>query len=363
MNPLAAVWSFLNLPVAEAVEKFYHSRSEDWVADFAPSDSTRKLDVGKPVTVLPNEHYVTVTCQKTVLAYDRVLLQTFYAAAHSTIILMDGVGEPRTLTSFKTLSPDLLSLDKNAGERLVQGPRILLDCVPFRGSGIGATIALLAVEAANYSKPLLSTLEKLSDIAGVGYFASAKVIAEPLILGIQGLSRAGGGVQIAYAGNLPLRTGVFLIAALNRVDFEWTKYTFASEYSLLFNGIPVTDKSYMVVTVEVSTERPTWTQIPELKAAASALSDAVLKARTKIFDATSDERKEVEGALANLQWQCVSSPELCAGDGVRIARACKERILSYMNLATGGLANRDRVGNKDVGFSLDEIQAFPRPTG
>jgi hypothetical protein len=362
MSPIAPLWDFLNLPIAEAVETFYHGKSAARIAEFAPAESTRKLDVSPPMAILPNRHYLTVTSQKTVLAFDRVLVETFYPVAHSTVVLLDGMGDPRTLTSFQTLSPDLLKLDEKAGRKLVQGPRTLLDCVPFRGSVIGSTIALIAVEAADYSKPFLSTLQKLSDIAGVKYFALAAAFAEPLILGIQGLSQAGGGVQIAYAGNLPLRTGVFLIASIDRLGFDWSQYTFAPDYSLLRNGAPVTSESYMVVTIEVSTERHAWRQIPELRAASAALDDAVKAAQGKIFDAASDERKKVEAALTNLQWQCLSTPELCTGDGESIAIACKENVVNFMRIAGSGLSEgRGTESKKKPGFSLEDIHPAPRP--
>lgn len=357
---LDSIWSFMNLPVQEAVERFYHGKSADWIAQFAPPEKLAKLDVGDSTAIEPDVHYVSVTAQKTVLAYDRVLLKTFYAAAHSTVVMSDSARQPRAITVFQTLSPDLLALDNKAGQKLVQGPRTLMDTVPFRGSAIGASIALLAVEAADYSKPLLSTLQKLSDIAGMQFFTLAAAYAEPLVLGIQGLSAAGGGVQVAYVGNLPLRTGVFLIAAIDQAAFDWASYSFSSDYSLLCDGIPVSDTSYMVLTVDVATSRPTWREIPELKAAEATLNAMVLAAKERIFDVDSDERKSVEGALANMQWECLNSPELCTQDGELIAKACKEKVLKFMSLANGGLTELRSTGRPSsqglqLGFTLKDI--------
>lgn len=367
MPILKAFLDILNLPVTQAVDEFYHSRTPERVGKFAPAEALVRLDVEPSKPILPEVHYLTVTAQKTVLAYDRVLLKKFYAAAHSTVVMPDGSGEPRAITSFQILSPDLLSLDSNAGTKLVQGPRTLVDAVPVHGNVVGVTIALMSVEASDYSKPLLSTLQKLSDIAGVKYFASASTFAEPLILGIQGLSNAGQGVQIAYAGNLPMRTGVFLIAQIDAVEFSWSSYTFASDFSLLRRGEPVQDCSYMVVTIEVSTERlrSGYRQIPELMATEKLLDEAVRKANVKIFDPNSEERKAVEIALANMQWACLSTADLCNADGARIAEACTARVRGFMDIAKDGLgsADSDRGTRGDnvahepgPGFNLDDIK-------
>ena len=125
------------------------------------------------------------------LPYDRVLFKTFLwcSALHHYCSRRIGRGsKPFYLLQF---APDLIAIDKHAGEKMVQGPRTLLEFAPFQGTQMGSTIALLAVEAVDYAKPLLSTLQKLSQVAGMTFFSVAEPFAEPLITGIQALSQVG----------------------------------------------------------------------------------------------------------------------------------------------------------------------------
>jgi hypothetical protein len=368
LSILGELWTTLNLPAGDAIERFYRSKSKQWVADFAPPSCAPKLSTAAQNPLLPNQHYITVTAQKTVLPYDRVLLKSFYGAVHSTFLVHDDAGEPRSLTTFSSIDSTLTALDSHAGERLVQGPRTLLEFVPFRGTAIGSTLALLAVEAVDYAKPLLATLQKMSDVAGVKFFGgTAGVLAEPLIAGIQALSEAsgGGGIQIVYAGNMPLRSGIFLLAAAESTGFRWSDYSFASDYTLLKDGMPVADFAYMVVTIETSTERPNWREIPELKEAEANLNAAITSAGRKISDPSSEERAKVENALLALQWACLNTPDLCEGDGGRIADQCKAKIQSYLSRATRGLESmqvfRHGGDRMETAFTLDDIDAFPRP--
>jgi hypothetical protein len=368
MTFLSDFWDVLNSPADVALEKIYHSPSKQWVADFAPLASAPNLATAKQDPILPMQHYITVTAQKTVLPYDRILLKTFYAAVHSTIMVHDDSGAVRSMSTFSSLDPSLTAIDKHAGERMIQGPRTLLEFAPFRGSQFGSTIAMLAVEAVNYAKPLLSTLQKLSSVAGVTFFSAAAPLAEPLLTGIQALAEVGGGsgTQVVYAGNLPLHTGIFLIAAAEKSEFDWANYTFASDYTLLERGAPANGFPYMVLTIEASDARPNWRQIPSIQAAEAVLDDAVKAAGRKIAIDGSDERNKVEDALFAFRWQCINCEDLCPADGKRVANLTQQKIEEFIDQSSGGLKT---LSTRDIdeieeppaaGFSLDDIDLFPR---
>jgi hypothetical protein len=367
MGFLADFWNIVSSSSAEAIERIYHSKSKQWVAQFVPSERAAKLPLAKEQPLISQQHYITVTAQKTVLPYDRVLLRTFYGAVHSTIIVHDDAGEPRSLTTFASLDPTLTAIDKRAGEKMVQGPRTLLEFAPFRGTAIGSTIALLAVEAVNYAKPLLATLQKMSDIAGVQFFTAAGALAEPLISGVQALCEVAGGsgTQIVYAGNLPLRTGLFLIAGIEANEFNWPDYTFASDYTLLKGGAQVDEFAYMVVSIEATESRPNWRQIPELRDAEVALDTAVKAAGRKIADPSSEEYTKVETARLAMEWMCLNSVDLCPADGEHIADLIKAKIENFARRASGVQAplaiQREFSATTTLGFSLDDIDPFPRP--
>ncbi len=370
MSFLSDFWNTVSSSTGSAVDRIYHSPAKQWVAQFAPAGSAAGLAAANQTPIVPMQHYVTVTAQKTVLLYDRILFRTFYAAVHSTILVHDDSGEVRSLSTFSSLDPALTAIDKHAGERMVQGARTLLEYAPFRGSQFASTIALIAVEAVDYAKPLLSTLQKLSSVAGATFFSAAAPLAEPLLTGIQALAEVAGGsgTQIVYAGNLPLHTGIFLLAATEVSGFNWADYSFGSDYTLLYQGAPVTGFPYMVLTIEAADERPNWRQIPAIQAAEATLDDAVKAAGRKIAVAGSDEQNKVEDALFAFRWVCLNCEDLCPEDGTRVADVAVAQVKaliaagSSLNLSDGtrGLDEIAAPAAAPSGFSLKSIALFPR---
>jgi len=370
MSFLSDLWNAVSSSTDAAANYLYHSASKQWVAQFAPVAAAPNLATANSSPVVPMKHYVTVTAQKTFLPYDRVLFSTFYAAVHSTILMRDDSGVVRSLSTFSSLDPALTAIAKHAGERMVQGPRTLLEYAPFRGSQFASTFALIAVEAANYAKPLLSTLQKLSSVAGATFFSAAAPLAEPLLTGIQALAEVTGGsdTQIIYAGNLPPHTGIFLIAAKDSAAFQWADYSFDSDYTLLCKGTPVTGFAYMVLTIEAGDARPNWKEIPAIRSAEATLDQAVQAAGRKIGDADSPEQNKVADALFVFRLACLDCDDLCPDDAERVADLAQEKVKSLiaashsLNLAsTRGLDQPAApLASTPSGFSLGDIQLFPR---
>jgi hypothetical protein len=371
MTFLSDLWATVTSSSADALDRMYHTPAKQWVAQFAPPASASGLAAAQQTPILPMKHYISVTAQKIAVPNARVLFTTFYPAVHSTVLVRDDSGQVRSLSTFSVLDPDLISIDPHAPEKVVQGPRTLLEFAPFLGSQFVSTFALLSVKAVDYARPFLSTLEKLSSLAGVSFFSAAAPLAEPLLTGIQALTQlsGGSGTQIVYAGNLPLHTGIFLVAATDTGGFSWADYTFGPDYTLLSNGAPVADFPYMVLTVESSESRPNWKQIPAIQAAEETLDQAVKAAGRKIAVEGSDERNKVDDALFAFRWACLNCEDLCPDDGERVADLAKARVDA---LLAGGVVRPSGIrGLEDfggvlsveapAGFSLDEIPLFPRP--
>jgi hypothetical protein len=371
MSFLSDLWSTFASSSDAAIDRIYHTPAKQWVAQFAPPTSAPGLAAAQQTPILASKHYVTVTAQKIAVPNARVLFTTFYPAVHSTVLVRNAAGQVNSISTFSVLDPDLIAIDAHAPEKVVQGPRTLLDSAPFLGAQFVSTFALLSVKAVDYARPFLSTLEKLSSLAGVSFFAAAAPFAEPLLTGIQALTQlsGGAGTQIVYAGNLPLNTGIFLIAATETAGFTWSSYTFAQDYTLLRQGAPVADFPYMVLTVESSDERLNWKEIPALRSAEDALDQAVKAAGRKISVEGSDERNQVDQALYAFRWACLHCDDLCRADALRVADLAQDDVTAL--LSGGGIkapATRS-LDDFDVaharpsapGFSLDKIALFPRP--
>src|ERR1700728_4174531 len=146
--------------------------------------------------------------------------------------------------------------------------------------------------------------------------SAAAPLAKPLLTGIQALAEVAGGsgTQIVYAGNLPLHTGIFLVAATDTAAFDWADYTFTADYTLCCRGTPVSGFPYMVLTIAAADARPNWKQIPSLRAAEDALDQAVRSAARKIAIDGSEEQGKVEDALLAFRWACINCEDLCPDD-------------------------------------------------
>ncbi len=118
---------------------------------------------------MPNQDYITVTAQKTVLPYDRVLLKTFYGVVHSTIIVHDDVGDPRSITTFDSMDPTLTAIDKRAGGKMVQ-PADIARIRPVSGHGNSYNHCAACRRGCRLCEAFLLTLQKMSNIGWSVFF-------------------------------------------------------------------------------------------------------------------------------------------------------------------------------------------------
>ncbi len=83
------------------------------------------------------------------------------------------------------------------------------------------------------------------------------------------------------------------------------------------------------------------------------------------MDSASAERFKVENALLAFAWACFNTPELCQSDGKYIADLAKKKIEMLIDFASVGLGApaiaRKFVSPVKPGFSLEDLQPFPRP--
>jgi hypothetical protein len=377
MSFFAKLWDLLNSPADVALDRIYRSKSHQWVADFVPPGKFLGKGAADQVGLKPDEDYISVKAQYAVMPYGRIGLDAFYPVIHSTILVGERDGAPRSITVFQGLDESLVALSKNAGTKVVMKQRTLLEQVPYRGNSMPASIALLAVDAADYAKPLLATLQKMSTIAGVKFFDLASTLAEPLFSGIQALTEvASNAAQVVFVGNIGSKTGVYLIAAVEKKAFDWDDFTVTHD-SVLLNkkGDPVDDFAYILVTIEKSNERANWRDIPAIKTAAASLDEAINAGGRRIANHASGEREKVDDALSRLVWACLRSNELCETDSRRIAKLFQDKVGVLIAGLSATFTSAPTSLGEDVAsdersfeqmwhtprFVLEDIDAFPRP--
>lgn len=354
MNWLNDAWKFLNLPAMEAIDRVYHGRSVEWVAEEYPPTT-------QPVELQPDVHYVTVTVRRAFMPYRRVLLDRFYAAIHSSIVVRRAQ-EPVVLTVFSGSDNELVKLDSRAAEKVVMGDEVIAQYVPYKGE-LTSTIALLAIKSGAYAGALIATLKTMSSMAGVTFLGPASAMMKALISGIDFLSKVNEdkNIQVAFSGNLKPRTGTFLIAATDRSKFKWSDHTFAADYTLLANGTEAIDYPYIVLTIEAAEKRPDWSNIPALKRRGDELARAVKAAGLELRNPASQLALKVKEELLFFRLECLECAELCPPDAVRIADQAEERIKVLVTQAAASLTSARSISGPDPRFSLDDLEPFPRP--
>jgi hypothetical protein len=370
MSFFTDLWDFLNSDADDALERIYRTKSKQWVADHVPDKLAASFAVESGRGLKANSEYVTISAEKIFMPFERIAFDAFYPALYSTIIVGERDGKPRSITVFDCVSDDLKKLSKNMGSKAIVGKKDLVMAVPFRGQSLPATVAVLAVRAADYAEPLLSTLRKVSTIAGIKFFDVASTLAEPLITSVRELIAANDSTQIAYLGNLEPKLGLFLIAAIDKKDFDWNQYGFASDFTLEKNSVPVDSFSYVVLKIEARADRPNWKDIPELRDSYQSFVDEVRRAGSAVLDKVSKERKDVDNALMRFKWACLTSNELCTGDAKRIAEQAEQLFNSFVaadsatlmaqktDVAPTNEIDSDKTEFKISRLSLNNIRPF-----
>lgn len=340
MSIFTDFWKFLNQPADQALQQMYRAKATPAIATMIPDSVTSKLGLAPSTPLKPNAAYFTISAARTYLPYRRIGFQTFYPVIYSTIVVGQRDGKPWGVSVFDGIENKLAELSKNVGNHVAFGEQDLVKVIPFRGDSLAATLAVLAVQSSNYAEPLLTTLREISTVAGIQFSEIATKLAQPIVNGVGKLMAVDNTTQIAYIGNLPLATGLFLVAETDRQTFSWTDYGINSDCFLTKNGNPVDDFPYMIVRITAQRDRPNWrAEVPELRTAFESFSDEVKRAGAAVLDDSSPQRKAVNESLLRFRWLCLQCVDLCEEDAQTIAKQAETLFATFLGRVSGSMTS------------------------
>lgn len=304
------------------------TRTTDWF--FGAIRSPATLGRIDPRTIEPETSYLSVTLRSLRIPYARRGFRRFHGAVSSRCSLPHRSGAPAQFVVVTT-PPDLKGVESKEGGRMLTLNQRLMGPVPYRGGGLELELALLSIKAEDLAGRYLEVLEMMSSVAGAAFVTPALALARPLLRGIDlllGVSEAALlEVGVSTSFSVP-RAEVFALIGAPRSEVESSDLRFDDDYHLFSdNRGPLTDHPYVVFSIEAHHRRDDWSQVPDVRAAHEDLMREVRKA----------DFQGVTDALGAFRRTAVTSPDLLAADGVRLADLVTKEVASALGtVATAG---------------------------
>ncbi|AUX48204.1 uncharacterized protein SOCE26_097350 [Sorangium cellulosum] len=208
---------------------------------------------------------------------------------------------------------------------IISRNRLLTPTLPFQGGTLAIQAGLLSLPGKNYLGGFLKTLSSLSTLLAVPQISSVLALAAPLGEGIQELlsGDAGGrlhlGVLESYAASDLRSTYIAAIRATAgqiRPDSLWVVddqlHTGSGK-----DRAPLTGFDYMLLRLELFTERDDWDQLESIAEPYAAMLDALAEG----------DKGRAESSLRQAIVAALKAPELSQADRRRVAEALKKRYI------------------------------------
>jgi hypothetical protein len=300
-------------------DSLLYKRAEDWLyyhfkADQVPGNL-------KPETIEANKNYVNIWLKSARIVNVRTGLRRFYGVVHSYVSVLP-VGQPEAAEVNTVVTPKLLkNVDPRNLDRIVPVNHRLLGPIAHSGHDVGIEVGLFSVEEADLVAPYLGMLEKISDVAGVGFLKAALPFAAPIKDGVNALLN-GEGDSILEIGLSrvfqPLQTGFHLVMRVPQEELDPGSLKLEEENWRVVgsDGKLVKDFPYMVFEVTATKEKHDFAKITELKRQYDLIKDAIV--RGDVVEANAGHK--VFGRLAR------TSPDLIKEDGDRLTKLVRDEI-------------------------------------
>ncbi|BCM91935.1 hypothetical protein IAD21_03813 [Abditibacteriota bacterium] len=304
-----------------------------------------------------NEEYVTVNLKSFNLVHTRQGWSRYYGAIHSFISLSNPAVERSTVG--RVISPNqLMSSDAAHADRIITVDQPLFGPAPYCGGNLELELGLFSVKTADLARPYLDLLQELSPVAKISFVSVALPFVEPLKKGVELITGSGDTeLQIGLDTKRVPQTGWWLLmrAPKGSVDTAQLRVT-PSDFRLIDQqGELYSDVPYLIFSIEATTRREEYYEIPELK-------EAYNKLRKLVRDASTDPKIADEAKLS-LQYfirLLKTSPDLVMADAQYIARKIQEWYGQVMDagldLNTRGILESDHLERHLP--SLEEVPLY-----
>jgi hypothetical protein len=307
----------------DVLRAIFIEKAEDWTFQELSQKQLHNGKSGEPIET--NNAYVTIKLRSMRVVNIRKGLSKFYGAVHSFITL-GHLGIQKAEFQVLTTPTDLQGIDAKNLHKVLSFDKDLLTSVPYRGDGLEIELGLFSIKAENLADSFLKVLEGMSDVAGVSFVSSAIPFVKPLSDAVDLLVGTSDDqiLEIGLSTKVSKpKTGTFVVmrAPQNLVDLS--EFTLDEAYRLVDkNGKNMGDYPYIVYSIEASSERENWYQIPEISKAFNSVNEAVRKG---------DEEK-IDEAFGYYTRLVLTSPDLIDADAEKMVQKMDEKIKKIKGL-------------------------------
>jgi hypothetical protein len=321
-----------------------------WLGDKAAHSQAPNL-ILKPCAVkgeaasrqlIIDKDYVQVRLRRIRIVYDRKGTKRYYGCVHSHASLLHARGG-NAVFQMVTTPNELKNLDSGSVSRVIISDIPLLKAVPYRGDFL-LELGLLSLESEGVDlvAPYLDLLGDMAETAGVGLVHQALSFAQPIQTGFNLLTGAGKKVELEVGIKSGIdRTGTWLL--MRGPEELKSRLTLNAELQPVDDkGKPVEGYPYLVFSVEASDSRPDFLDIPEIRAAHTALMNSIM---------ANDLNRAEKEDMPYFRRSCLVSPDLLLDH----ARALVKNQEDRMKLALG---TRQVSAAEIKTWSLQDISPF-----
>lgn len=284
----------------DRLQDAWHGEARQWTFGRLPGDHV--LDGQAPIadrTVKPNEEYLGISLRSLWIVNTRVGWTTFYPAVHAFVSAPAFIGQDVEFHVLTTPA-NIKELTTQGLDRVIVGDQRLLGPIPYWGGDLRLELALFAIKAEDLAAPFLAVLGDLSAAAGGAFAATALAFASPLKNGIALLTRgAANSLEIGYFADAQQpRTGYYLATRGEGVALEdlWLK----QGYVIDGHGQPLRNAPYFVFSIDATSSRADWRQLPGLEDAWRAVTRAGMEAEAAKLDKAYERVKRIIRASDDL---------------------------------------------------------------
>jgi len=304
----------------ERITDVFIDKAEDWTFDELTPIQIPGGKTGEPIE--RDKAYVTIKLRSMRVVNVRKGLKKFYGAVHS-FVTIGHLGTMKAEFQVLTTPTDLQGINNTNLHKVLCFDKDLLNSVPYRGDGLEIELSLYSIQDENLADSFLKVLEGMSNAAGVSFVSNAIPFVKPLSDGIDllmGTTQA----QILEIGlstkvSNP-KTGTFVIMRAPKNSVNLSEFQLDKAYRLVDKkGNTIGDYPYIVYSVESSTERQNWYQIPELSKAFNAVNEAVREGKIDKIDEAFSAYKRI----------VATSPDIIDDDGEKMIQRLEEKIEKY----------------------------------
>jgi len=308
------------------------TKTPTWTYAEIPANQTKEGLARDPIPA--NQFYITVKLKSFRIPDLRDFSSSFYGTVHSNFQILSQTGDMVTMQSVTT-PQQLVNADPKHLERTILQEIEVLGPVPFIGGKFSVCIDLFSVMEADLAGPYLNLLGSIASKAGISVLSQGLQLAQPIIDGVNAIvdSKAGG-LQIGIYkefGDTDLQQGYYAIVAATEGTYVTSRLGIDNSYNLVdFTTKVKVDQAYLVFTVERSTSRTDWHQIPDVKD-----SYAQIVAAERARDVT-----KINDAFTAFKITVDTCPDLLSNDQDAVINAVEAEVTKLLAVINSGAQHK-----------------------